>query len=136
MRTLDFNKVLQDFQYKPNFTFGAYRRDGRWWIRVVMLVEDARKPFERWEVKPAPQDQDEFTWYMDRFIPSSPNGVGFSPSRELVRVEGNYFIPEFIEGEDDRFVQWMVSTVRRLEDHETFEWLRYKGELINDPHKL
>jgi len=142
MRQLDYNKVLRDFQYKPNFAYGAYERDGSrmdagWWIRIVMMVENARAPWKQWELKPYPQDEHygEMRFYDTLRMPPPVKGVGFSPSREMMEVVGNYPIPHIFEGEDDRFVEWMVSVIRKMEDHETFEWLRYKGELINDPHK-
>lgn len=133
MKLLDYNKVLRDFQYKPNFEFKAYERVGKWWILVAMVVEDARAPFQKWELKPYPEED---VWFGNDWYDRRPrSGVGYSPSRELTKVTGNYVIPEFVDGEDDRFVEWLVYNVRKVEDHETFEWLRYKGELINDPHK-
>lgn len=138
LKQLDYNKVLLDFQYKPNFAYGAYTREDKPWIRVIMLVENARKPFRKWEVKPDPQDDGEIylnRWELLRYPPAS-TGVGWSPSRELIEVVGNYPIPMCFSPEHaDNFISWMVTIIRRMEDHETFEWLRYKGELINDPHK-
>lgn len=137
MRELDFNKVLRDFQYKPNVGFHAYEKYGQWWIRIVMLVEDARAPFRPWEPKPVPED--EFGYfdndYRRRYHYPSSGNVGYSPSRELMEVVGNYAIPPFVEGDDDNFVSWLVYSIKSVESHEQDEWLRYKGELINDPHK-
>lgn len=142
MKLLDYNKVLQDFRYKPNFTYHAYERDGRgsdsWWIRIVMLVEDSRKPFRRWEVKKEYR-RDEYDFFADfdygrPHLPPTP--MIYSPSREMIEVMGSYPIPKcFFEGDDQEFISWMVHTIRMMEEHETDEWLRYKGELINDPHK-
>lgn len=134
-KMLDFNAVLRDFQYKPNFSYGAYEREDKPWIRVIMLVENARVPFLRWEVSPDPQDNN-LHWLDSYSLPPARNGVGWSPSRELIEIVGNYPIPmSFFPGDEKRFIDWMVTIIRRMEDHETFEWLRYKGELINDPHK-
>lgn len=83
MKTLDFNKTLRDFQYKPNFGYGAYERNGMWWIRVIMLVENAREPFRKWELGTVPERiQFGRDWYE---LPPS-RGVGFSPSREMIEV--------------------------------------------------
>jgi hypothetical protein len=135
MKQLDFNAVLRDFQYKPNVRFGAYERDGKWWIRIIMYVENAREPWRPWELKSMPQDD---TYYYDSFmrLPPRSHGVGYSPSREMIELTGNYVIPPaFFEGDEENFVSWMVYTIKGMEDHESDEWLRYKGELLNDPHK-
>lgn len=139
LKGLDYSAVLRDFQYKPNFAFAAYKREkDMWWIKAVMAVEDARKPWEQWELKPARQDRHYDDFFLDfdrnRYIPG-PSFAGYSPSREVVYVEGNYPIPYFDVGDEKMFLEWLVRTVRAMEDHEMYEWLRYKGELINDPHK-
>jgi hypothetical protein len=134
-KLLDFNEVLKDFQYKPNFAYGAYEREGHPWIRVIMLVENARTPFQRWEVKPVPDDE---RWEIinDRYYPRGPGFIGYSPSRELIEVVGNYPIPKcFYPGDELNFISWMETIIRRVEEHEVYEWMRYKGELINDPHQ-
>lgn len=132
---LDFRRVLKDFQYKPNFGFGIYEQDGKWWIRIIMMVEDSRQAFRPWTVEQ--RSQEEFYGYDIGYRPPVRTIIGYSPSRELVEVVGTYIIPPYVEGPDQEqmFVQWLVDMVRDIEDHETFEWLRYKGELINDPHK-
>lgn len=131
---LNYNTVLQEFQYKPNVTFSAYEREGRWWIRIIMLVEDSRAPFQKWELRPT---SDADRWFDQKWWDRLPSRERrYSPSREMMEVVGNYMIPpSFFEGDEYRFVEWMVYLIRKVEDHETFEWLRYKGELINDPHK-
>lgn len=137
MSELDYSQVLRDLQYKPNFAYGVYQNKGWWMVRIIMLVEDARAPFRKWELTPLPQDREELwfgTAWFDQ-MPKPAKGVGYSPSREMMEVVGNYRIPYFEPGDEDTFVQWMISCFRAVEDHEFFEWARYKGELINDPHK-
>jgi hypothetical protein len=131
---LDFNAVLQDFQYKPNFGVKAIKQNDEWWVRIVMIVEDSRKPFRPWTVEQRPRDE-YFNYHDLAYRPPLLNSVGYSPSREVTEVVGNYVIPTFVHNEELIFIEWLVQCVRMLEDHETFEWLRYKGELINDPHK-
>jgi hypothetical protein len=136
-KMLDFNKVLLDFQYKPNFMIRAYNRENRPWILITMLVENARQPLRPWEVKPHPQDTE---IYYDRWrplaFPEGPSTIGYSPSREMIEVSGNYPIPLcFYPGDEDNFISWLVLQVKGVEEHEMDEWLRYKGELIRDPHK-
>lgn len=136
MKLLDFNKVLRDLQYKPNVGYRAYERDGMWWIRVIMLVENARAPWRQWDVKPYRQNDEEMYYDLVRRIPSRFNNIaGYSPSREVIEVVGQYPIPMFAPGEEIAFVGWMRFTLHEMENHETDEWIRYKGELLNDPHK-
>lgn len=133
MNSLDYNAVLKDLQYKPNFGYAAYERDDGWWIRIIMLVENARMPWRRWKLDSMPQED---LWYGNRSLgPALSSGIGYSPSRLMVEVVGNYAIPPYKPGDEDAFVSWMIDTFKSMEEHETFEWLRYKGELINDPHK-
>lgn len=136
-KLLDFNAVLKDFRYKPNVRYGAYERDGKWWVRIVMFVENARGPWAPWELTPYPDNRGEYEYINDFMrIPKGPSGVGWSPSREMMELTGQYAIPPmFHAGDDLLFVEWMVHQIKGFEDHETDEWLRYKGELINDPHK-
>lgn len=137
MKDLDYRKIMDNFQYKPNFGFHIFNSfDGRGkMLKVVMMVENSRGPFRPWEIKPIPQDEE--AWYSERWLDKPPRGpeVGYSPSRALVELSGNYAIPPFVEGDDDLFIQFVIGCIKKVEDHEMFEWLRYKGELIDDPHK-
>lgn len=143
MSLLDFNKILrEDWQYKPNFGFGAYMNGDHPWIRIVMLVENSREPFRQWEVKAEPARRElyfeDFEFSIDynatRYIPKK-TFVGYSPSRELVEIMGQYPIPYFEEGDEATFIEWLLRTVWEMEKHEMYEWARYKGELVDDPHK-
>lgn len=134
-KSLDFVSILKDFQYKPNFAISAYEIDGEWRIRISMAVEDARKPFNPWVLKPMPQDEDYFINDYARMRRPS-NGIGYSPSREMTEVMGNFIIPPFVEDDgEESFLRWLMYTVKEVEMHEIDEWARYKGELLNDPHK-
>lgn len=130
MRLLDYDKVLQDFQYKPNWAYKAYEYEDVWYLRVMMMVEDSRRPWERWEIKQAPPEE---VWFgqWNEFRPA--DFAGYSPSREVVEVTGTYEIPPFTD--EMQFIKWMVFSIEMLEKHETDEWARYKGVLLNDPHK-
>lgn len=134
LELLDYNKVLQDFVYKPNWSYAAYEREGEWWIRIVMLVENSRAPWRRWELKPA---ADEEVWFGRDWRDFRPaTFTGYSPSREVIEVMGNFPIPHVFGPEHDKeFISWMVYTIKSMEEHESDEWIRYKGELLNDPHK-
>jgi hypothetical protein len=139
MDLLNYSRVLQDFRYKPNFSCRAHERDSlrvsdtEWWVKIVMLVENSRAPFQPWALMPEMREPDFMDFYRDNRVFN--NGAGRSPSRKVIEIEGNFRIPYFEEQDELLFVEWMVCKIREMEDHETFEWLRYKGELINDPHK-
>jgi hypothetical protein len=141
MTLLDYNKVLRDMQYKPNVEFGAFFQEGDWHIRIVMMVENSRAPFKMWNLEQVQGRESDF--FVDhynrstnayRYVPDVPKY--YSPSREVIEVVGTYAIPHFVDGEEDMFVEWMVMTIKSLENHEIDEWICYKGELINDPHKF
>ena len=135
MDTLDYNKILDDFQYKPNFVYRAFEQDGKWLIRIVMYVENARGPWMRWQLKPIPEDEVYYSDFRDFQRTWRSRGVGYSPSREMIEIFGTFQIPQYGPEDEMEFVTWLVFQIQTLEEHETFEWLRYKGELINDPHK-
>jgi hypothetical protein len=134
MKLLNYNQVLQDFQYKPNWAYGAYEREkGEWWIRVIMLVEDSRQPFRPWEPRSTrPREINFFDDYDRHHLMADRL---YSPVREMIEVVGNYPIPYFGVGDELPFISWMTYTIKSMEQHESDEWLRYKGELLNDPHK-
>lgn len=130
VETLDYKKVLQDFTYKPNFFFALYKPSdsAHWWLRITMLVENSRRPLRMWETE---MDEPEFMYG----YPIQPP-VYWSPRREVIEVQGSYPIPLFFGPEQEaEFVSWLVYTTKSTEEHEQDEWFRYKGELINDPHK-
>lgn len=136
MKTLDFVAILKDFSYKPNFAIGAYEVDGEWRIRISMAVEDARKPLEPWVLKPMPQDENYFFNDYARYRPPPSNSIGYSPSREMTEVMGNFIIPPFVEQDgEESFLKWLMYSIKEVELHEMDEWARYKGELLHDPHE-
>lgn len=34
----------------------------------------------------------------------------------------------------DDLLLWLAWRLRRIEDHESREWFRYRGEVVDDPH--
>lgn len=135
-KLLDLKSVLNDFSYKPNFGFTLYTRDGREMIKITMVVEDSRAPLDPWRIQPAPRREVVFgddLCVRRKF--QEDNIVGYSPPRHVTEVWGKYAIPYFDSTMDVEFVEWLRNRIRKMEDHEMDEWLRYKGELVNDPHK-
>lgn len=141
MNELDYNKVLQDFQYKPNFGYYTFKSMEECRIRITMWVENSRSTWKQWDIHTEQwQNGGMFADYdvaynYTRYIP--PTTKNYSPSREVIEVVGTFVIPPdaFLEGDEDSFISWVVFTIKAMEDHETNEWARYKGELLNDPHK-
>lgn len=133
-----FRQVINDFQYKPNFGIGLYEADGQWRIRIVMWVENSRVPFQQWEIKEGRQqsngmfDDYDIEYNRYRYVPPTPQF--FSPSREVIEVQGVFVIPPFGPENEKEFLTWLIYQVKGVEQHETDEWIRYKGELVDDPH--
>lgn len=133
-----FRQVIHDFQYKPNFGIGLYEAEGQWRIRIVMWVENSRTPWKQWELGQRPQFAnnlfDDYDIDFNRYFP--PAGPQyFSPSREVIEVQGNFVIPPFEADNEQEFLTWLIYQVKGVEEHEMDEWIRYKGELVRDPHK-
>lgn len=123
-------EVLADFRYKPNFRFSAEWLGRRWLIVVEMWVEDSRAPFNPWELNAnwTIQKKDDFTH-------NAPKRIVLSPNRQLTPVTSRNSMPDFEKGDEQMFIAWLVRVLWSMEQHEIDEWVRYKGELVNDPHK-
>lgn len=52
---------------------------------------------------------------------------------QLIPIVSTY--PTYHVRDRDQFRRWVRSCIERLERHEQMEWLRYDGELIEDPHR-
>lgn len=131
---LDYQKVLSEFTYKPNFSIRISKQEGQWRLLITMWVEDSRGPISPWLIEQRPREFESV--FVDDGLYRRFNTpiAGYSPSRPLVQVNGNFVIPPFEEGYEHLFLEWLVSMIRMLEDHEIDEWARYKGELLHDPH--
>lgn len=133
MRTtnlLDYKAFLRRFTYKPNFGFFHLEKDGRQWIKIMMYVEDSRKPFEPWEIQ---NRNEEFEYIGSQFNPFRNRIV--VDSKEVMLVEGTYVLPILRPGEEEHLKHFLIGCIHKLEDHEMYEWLKLDGELIDDPHK-
>lgn len=136
MNELNYRELVKNFRYKPNVFFEVLKGadDFHWMLRITMYVEDSRAPLVPWDLWP---ESDWRSGYGELDVASNSfirRERILSPSREVIRVTGTYTIPPYLP--DEKALQWwMRDIVRALEDHETDEWLRYNGELLNDPHK-
>lgn len=127
----DYQKFFEKFTYKPNWFFHLYESQGDWWLRVTILTEDSRAPFRPWE--PMKRDESKI-YYYDMLDAPIFKAVGYSPSRPLIEVTGNYAIPYFTLPNEEKLLGWMKFVVLDMEKHEMDEWFRYNGELVDDPH--
>ena len=138
IKELDYNAMLRVLTYKPNFSFQAHKREHQWWFRADMYVENSRDPFDPWEIKRGvrqPTMYDDYDIYFSRDSFPHLREKWYGPQRPLIPVQGNYPIPFFPPGEEMDFIQWVRRTLQSMELHESDEWLKYKGEILFDPHK-
>lgn len=42
--------------------------------------------------------------------------------------------PIYCQRTVDQFTRWLCASIRQLEEHETDEWFRFRGQLLHDPH--
>lgn len=107
---IDLKQVIADLTYKPGWSFtyepSLTNDDMDWWE----------------EGSPAP---DMLVIHMT--VPNSAN------PDETMRFFVKRVIPDVYKLED--FLGWWKTIVIEAEIHETREFLRYKGERIDDPHK-
>jgi hypothetical protein len=129
---LDINAILREFRYKPNFYIITQRYGETWIIKVTMYVENSREYFQPWEIQ-----REESQFITDGYNRFAMPPSMYSPRRPVVEVTGSYEVPrDFRAGHEKAFLHWFIERIKDLEMHEMYEWVRYKGELINDPHKV
>lgn len=75
-------------------------------------------------------------------IPAHPDGVvvrvevrlvDSRDSGRLIDVRVDSTPPPWHVGEAE-FIRWLAWRLQEVEVHESKEWLRYRGELVDDPH--
>lgn len=81
-----------------------------------------------------------FTYY-DDFTPMVQIDMRVMDSRQpapdprkTVVVNQKLSLPPRWHGEEYA-LDFIRSVIRKMEDHEVDEWIRYRGELVFDPHK-
>jgi hypothetical protein len=57
-----------------------------------------------------------------------------NPGRRF-RLCAQFPVPYFVAHDIAGFRHWLARTLQDLEIHESREWLRYDGELVDDPHR-
>lgn len=114
MRTL-WEEFFSKIRYKPNVTVVYDNRIHfeRESITITMYVPDSR------DLRNLLENQTP-TYGLARHIP-------------LVPITASYVLDHWINEEYAK--HYIRDLLRRMEDHEIDEWLRYNGELINDPHE-
>ena len=135
IKELNYRQVLSDFQYKPNWVFTAYTHENRWYLRMDMWVENSRTAVEPWDLRPQRWREMDFGSFRAPGMRQMDYEAVFSPSRELTLVHSQFMIPPYGPGDEEAFLKFVMFGIKSTENHEIFEWARYKGELIHDPHK-
>jgi len=61
----------------------------------------------------------------------------YHPER-TIPIGARLIVPPYVAYEKDAnaFRRWLEHNLDEMERHERREWLRYDGELVNDPHKV
>jgi hypothetical protein len=131
---------LKRYTYKPGFTMELIRPplvgrfDADHWeappfmVRFEMRVPDSRRtvPTGRM-VRPV---------VLVTGIISGNEDVRFEREREhpMIPVGGTRTVPYDAIGEAFQFERWLLYEIDGFEHHETREWFRRDGELVDDPH--
>lgn len=131
---------LARYTYKPDFTMEALpprmaAPDDMFAdlieIRFTMLVPDSRREVPTGRMKrktpvivaafdPADLDMScSFEWEMER---------------PIIPVTGTRIVDKSTIGHPDLFGAWLMWQLDDFERHETREWLRRDGDLVDDPH--
>jgi hypothetical protein len=122
------------YSYKPNFRMMLLPphdpgSTGQWMLKVRMRVPDSRVPIQR---KRSPVGDWLGSYGGDDYDLRFRRDEDIDVAGPLASVQGIYAIPHYIDREE--FRRWLIHQLQLLEEHELREWLRYDGELIDDPH--
>lgn len=108
----NWKDFFDNFSYKPNCEFD-YTHDidfDRNRLVITMRVPDSRKPLPDTEI----------------LVNGRRKTIPLVPITQTVRL-GRWVSEDYAKN-------LMRFYIREMEDHEIDEWIRYKGELVFDPH--
>jgi hypothetical protein len=112
-------QFFKNFSYKPNFAFAVESNIGldRLYpkVRITMMVPDSRIPL--------PENEHVHAL----------NVTGVRKNIPLIPIMLDVSLGPYHS--DEYALEFMRFNIREMEDHEIDEWIRFKGELVNDPHK-
>lgn len=120
-------RLLSEFSYKPGWLFELKRTPeaGGALLHVQLHVPDSRRPrYSGYEYMQCEQCGS---------VVSGDRPVG------LIPVTGSFAISCYemasMRRADNFFLAVMLRCVNHVEDHERDEWFRFRGQMVNDPHK-
>jgi hypothetical protein len=71
----------------------------------------------------------------DTHNPDSEVTIGGSfPYRHAYYNKSRFHAPSEMDDEATHFTYWLAERIQELEIHESREWLRYDGEIFDNPH--
>lgn len=117
-------ELLKEFRYKPGWQFDLERAPewGGLKLRVSFGAPDSRAPLR------------------DRWFPQCPMCHQSTNEAGQIPITGTYYLPSqmaehVLHGDERHFWRFIRYAIDSTENHETDEWFRVRGELVNDPHE-
>jgi hypothetical protein len=117
-------ELMEDFTYKPNWSFQVSTWDHEVRITLEMWVPDSTRPFRPVQVQ---TDQADW-WALNDHVMSRRDYI---EHQEVVRINAGVRVPRLRHNE---FYTWLRGVIRNMEDHELDEWFKVNGVPVNDPH--
>ena len=129
---------VKRYSYKPGCQMWVTPPEvsgNNWMLHLQMRVPDSRSSIQRPvdDIQVYYRTEYEDSVFDDRLL-SRLRDSGYDKAGPTITVQGRYAIPRFFQGEREQFRIWLTHTLMALEEHEMREWLRYDGELVDDPH--
>jgi hypothetical protein len=140
----DVEQMLADVDYKPNVEFEARQQNAfddqsfntypnEIFVRAVMFTLNARQDY------PAAR---EMRGMHVGTIMAGLGGIVHTPTHTIdfraIKSARGATVPWAVmeQGTEEFFLLWLNrAVIAQLEHHEIDEWFRYKGKLVNDPHR-
>ncbi len=100
---------IHTFTYKPGFTFEANQRSAD----EVLVTLRGTVPNSNY----------------NHYVPTGPatTEIGYNAVLAIPTYLGEINLKGYIDN-------WLLTMVRRFEQHETFEWLKHDGQHVRPPH--
>lgn len=121
--------LMEDFTYKPNWSFHVATYDHQVRIMAQMWVPDSTRPFRPARVD---GDYDEVALFGDSRLARSIRTREYLDQQEVIKVSGQFQVPPLLPR--NRFYAWLRGVIADMETHELDEWFKVKGVVVNDPH--
>jgi hypothetical protein len=99
-------------------------------------VTDIAAMIENTNYKPGWKFKAETESWRELLVITAPFPDARDSSRGICDFTMKRTIPEYlrVNPSPETYLTWLKEQIREIEFHEIFEFLRYKGVLVNDPH--